>query len=547
MRGARVQAVRRPGVALLGCGAWGANHLRVWSELGHLVVACDPDPARRRWVRSQYPDLAVSGSPDEAIRRGDVEIVVVATPAATHGQVALAAIEAGKDVLVEKPLATRLSEAEAISTAATRTGAVVAVGHVLEYHPAITKLKSLVAEGALGRVLYAYSNRLNFGRLRTEENALWSFAPHDVALMCRLLGGLPETASCVGGSYVSPGVADVTLLSLEFRPDVRAHVFVSWLHPFKEHRFVVVGEEQMAVFDDTNSWDTKLVLYPHRVEWLNGRVPVANVAQNVAVPLEPSEPLRDECERFVECVRDRTRPLTDVESGLRVLEVLAAGERSLETSGQPIELRKPTACDRVAVESSAVVETGAEVGDDSKIWRWCHVMRGARIGRGCVLGQGVFVGGAAKIGDRVKVQNNVSVYDGVQLEDEVFCGPSVVFTNVKSARTTVDRSGEFVRTRVCSGASLGANSTVVCGVTVGAHALVGAGAVVTNDVVPHALVVGVPARQIGWVCECGETLREAACEWHCLRCGNTYYEVASENGVQFLQASEGSHELAQKA
>ena len=260
---------------MLGCGAWGVNHLRVWAELGYLVVACDPDPDRQRKVRSHYPHLEVSGSPQSTIERSDIDVVVVATPAATHGEIAVQSIEAGKDVLVEKPLATSLEDAEAISKTAARTGAVVAVGHVLEYHPAVAKLKSLIAEGALGRVRYAYSNRLNFGRVRTEENALWSFAPHDVALMCRLFGGLPDTATCSSGSYLSREVADVTLLSMGFKQDVRAHVFVSWLHPFKEQRFVVVGEEQMAVFDDTNSWNEKLVLYPHRVEWINGRVPVA--------------------------------------------------------------------------------------------------------------------------------------------------------------------------------------------------------------------------------------------------------------------------------
>ena len=181
------------------------------------------------------------------------------------------------------------------------------------------------------------------------------------------------------------------------------------------------------------------------------------------------------------------------------------------------------------------------------IWHWCHVMAGAAIGRGCVLGQGVFVAAGAKIGDRVKVQNNVSIYDGVQLEDQVFCGPSVVFTNVKTPRAGVDRHDEFVRTVVCNGASLGANSTVVCGVTIGANALVAAGAVVTNDVASHALVAGVPARQIGWACECGKRLRGVAHDWDCLRCFNMYRVTTGPDGAETLHQVGSSHELAQRS
>lgn len=180
------------------------------------------------------------------------------------------------------------------------------------------------------------------------------------------------------------------------------------------------------------------------------------------------------------------------------------------------------------VHPSATVDAGAEIGHGTKIWHYCHVMKGARVGERCILGQNVFVGGTAVIGNGVKIRNNVSVYDAVTLEDEVFCGPSMVFTNVIVPRAFIERKDEYRHTRICRGATLGANSTIICGHTVGAYALVGAGAVVTHDVKPHALVLGVPARQVGWVCRCGITLQDKESALACPACGARYQAVEGE-------------------
>ena len=228
--------------------------------------------------------------------------VAIATPAATHYQIALDSLKARKNVFVEKPLALTVEQGRTLVELAEKQSSILMVGHILLYHPAVRKLRQLIDEGLLGRVLYCYSNRLNMGLIRTEENILWSFAPHDISVMLHLLGEEPVAAEAEGQSYLTPGVVDVTLSRLRFKSGVTGHIFVSWLHPVKEQRLVVVGREQMAVFDDMA--ENKLVLYPHRVDW-PGRLPKAVKAEPVAVEIGTAEPLKEECCHFLDCVARR--------------------------------------------------------------------------------------------------------------------------------------------------------------------------------------------------------------------------------------------------
>jgi UDP-2-acetamido-3-amino-2,3-dideoxy-glucuronate N-acetyltransferase len=240
------------------------------------------------------------------------------------------------------------------------------------------------------------------------------------------------------------------------------------------------------------------------------------------VPLASEEPLKMECLHFLECIEQRTTPNTDGENGLRVLKILHMASESIHRHGEPVfAKREPRA--HYFVHPTAVVDQPTEIGEGSKIWHFSHVMPKCKLGQNCNLGQNVHIAEGVRIGDNVKIQNNVSVYHGVELEDDVFCGPSMVFTNVINPRSHVNRKSEYQKTLVRRGATLGANSTIVCGVTVGRYAFVGAGAVVTKDVLDHAMVVGVPARQIGWACYCGTSLRETADLWSCAECGNNYY------------------------
>jgi predicted dehydrogenase len=261
--------------------------------------------------------------------------IVIATPAETHFDLTRLSLEAGKDVFVEKPLALTYEQGEQLVRLAEERGRMLMVGHVLEYHPAIARLHELVRDGALGKIHYIYSNRLSLGKVRREENILWSFAPHDIAIILRLMGELPFQVIACGGAYLQPNIADVTVTHLLFDNGVRAHVHVSWLHPFKEHRLVVVGSRKMATFDDVAK---ELVLHDQRVDMTSEEQPVPIKGPGEPVEFAADEPLRLECEAFLQSIANRTSPLTDGESGLRVLKVLQAAQRSLVMNGEPVQL-----------------------------------------------------------------------------------------------------------------------------------------------------------------------------------------------------------------
>ncbi len=323
-------------VAVLGCGYWGQNLVRNFHRLGALRLVCDPSESARARVESIAPGTEAVPDFEAAFSRDDVRAVVIATPAETHHDLTMRAIAAGKDVFVEKPLALVYEEGAAMRDAAEKNGRVLMVGHLLDYHPAVVALRKLVADGALGRVNYIYSNRLNFGKIRTREDALWSFAPHDIGVILRLAGEMPIEATCSGGSYITPNLADVTISCLHFRMGVRAHIFVSWLNPFKEQKLVVVGDRKMAVFDDTLK-EGKLVLYDQRVD-LDNRQPVLQKGEREVIALPADEPLQKECEHFLECVRTRRTPTSGAAKGLEVLRVLQACQVSLQLNGRPVVL-----------------------------------------------------------------------------------------------------------------------------------------------------------------------------------------------------------------
>lgn len=521
-------------VAVVGVGYWGKNLARNFHDLGALAVLCDTHDAAEARCRQDYPGVRFSRNLSDVFSDPDVTAVVFATPAVTHYKMAKAALEAGKDVFVEKPLAIDVKHGEELVKLAAEKGRILMVGHILRYHPAILKLQELIRGGALGKIHYLYSNRLNIGKIRTEENILWSFAPHDISVMLALLNEMPAFVSCQGAAYLNSDVSDVTLSHFHFPSGVQAHIFVSWLHPIKEQRLVVVGSEKMAVFDDTA--DDKLVLYPHRVEWKN-RIPTAVKAQGEAVGLESCEPLRAECQHFLDSVASRTAPVSDGVEGLCVLRVLDACQRALRNGSVPLEpLVQTSAAEeektrRYFVHESAYVDEGAEVGDGTKIWHFSHVMKGARIGQQSIIGQNVNVDGGTIIGDRVKIQNNVSVYSGVVIEDEVFLGPSCVLTNVTNPRSQINRHSLYETTWLKRGCTVGANATIVCGTTVGRYAFIGAGAVLTKDVPDYALVVGNPGRRVGWMSRHGHRLGPPARDgvMLCPESGYRYREV--EPGV----------------
>lgn len=511
---------KQPEVAVIGCGYWGKNLVRNFHELGALACVCDVNEDALRAAGEKY-HIKTTSDWNEVLDDKRIYAVVIAAPAAQHYALTKQALLSGKDVYVEKPLALRSSEGVELVQLAKDADRILMVGHILEYHPALVELKRLVRSGTLGKIRYLYSSRLNLGKLRTEENILWSFAPHDVSAILSLLNEIPIRVASSGGSYLNSEIYDTTLTTLDFASGVKAHVFVSWLHPFKEQKLAVVGDRNMAVFDDMES-ENKLTLYPHRIDWLD-RLPVALRGEGQAIPLPKQEPLRMECEHFLQCLVQRSLPRTDGKSAVEVLRILEACESSLKEQGQPVEIG---VAPEFYCHPTAVVDPPSEIGRGTKVWHFSHVMPRAVIGERCILGQNVLIASGVRIGNNVKIQNNVAVYTGVELEDDVFCGPSMVFTNVINPRSHIVRKNEFKQTLVRRGATLGANSTVVCGTTIGEYAFVGAGAVVTHDVPNYALVLGTPARQVGWMCACGTRLSfnstAPTAETECCECGAAY-------------------------
>jgi UDP-2-acetamido-3-amino-2,3-dideoxy-glucuronate N-acetyltransferase len=505
-------------VAVIGCGYWGKNLVRNFKELGALAAICDMSEVAAKAMSAAH-GVPARGLAD-LLSDPTIKGVAIATPAETHYAIAKAAMEAGKAVFVEKPLALDLAEAEALAEQAERLGSVLMVGHLLQYHPAFLAIKDIVRKGDLGRVQYVYSNRLNLGKVRREENILWSFAPHDISMILSLMGGEPESVLCSGAAFLHNVIADVTTTHMDFPGGAQAHIFVSWLHPFKEQKLVVVGEKGMAVFDDGEPWTGKLKLYPHHIDWIDGR-PQPVKADPVPVKLDEAEPLKLECSHFLERIAKGDPARTDGAEGVRVLKVLHAADRSLK-EGRTVRLAELAETQRfpaATIHPSSFVDEGAEIGPGSKVWHFSHVLSGVKIGRDCVISQNVMIGPKVIIGDRCKIQNNVSLYQGVTLEDGVFCGPSCVFTNVMNPRAEIERKAEFRPTLVKRGASIGANATIVCGSTLGEYCFIGAGAVVTKDVPAFALMAGVPARRIGWVSKAGEKL---GADLICPRDGSRY-------------------------
>ena len=315
-------------VGLIGAGNWGKNHLRNLHELGVLNAVYDINEKTVAFHANTYPNVRFTQEEDEILQNPSILAVVIAVPAENHYELVKKYLQAGKDVLVEKPLALSVKEGEELVRLAENENRVLMVGHVLQYHPAIRKLKEIIDFGDLGDIRYIYSSRLNLGKLRVEENVLWSFAPHDISVMLMLLNGLePNGVHAFGGSYISKGVYDTTVTEMEFENNVKGHIYVSWLHPFKEQKLIVIGSKKMAVFDDVSM--EKLFLYPYKIDFATGALPIAQKVEYYVVKFGSAEPLREELIHFLDCVEKRSRPKTDGQEGLKVLRVLESAQKSL--------------------------------------------------------------------------------------------------------------------------------------------------------------------------------------------------------------------------
>jgi predicted dehydrogenase len=334
----------RIGIAVVGTGDWGANLVRNFANLpgAQLLALCDTDADRLKKTVARYPGVKGVADVRDIAADGRIQGVVVAASAVHHYPLAKTLLEAGKDVYVEKPLTLQVDHAETLVRLAREKNRILMVGHLLLYHPAVRYMKDFAASGEMGDILYIYSQRVNLGKVRRDENALWSFAPHDLSVILHLIDADPVDVVARGSAFLQSGVEDVVFVDLRF-PDGRlAHVHVSWLDPHKLRKFTVVGSQKMVVFDDMESSE-KIRVYDKGVD-RGGRVVSYDDALTVRsgdilIPkLSMQEPLRLECQHFIDCIRERRTPLTDGESGLRVVRVLAAAQASLEAGGAPIAL-----------------------------------------------------------------------------------------------------------------------------------------------------------------------------------------------------------------
>ena len=326
-------------VGVAGAGYWGPNLIRNFYQLpsAELTWCCDLDETQLSRMRGFYPGIRTTTAYEDLLQDPELEAVVIAVPARGHYQMARQALQAGKHVMVEKPLAMSSAEARDLIQTAEAHGRVLMVGHVFEYNPAVLHIKSLLQGGTIGDLYYIYSNRVNLGRVQSDVNALWSIAPHDISILLFLLGTMPETVSARGGRYLNGRVEDIVFVTMTFPGNVLAHTQASWLDPSKVRRMTFVGSEKMIVYDDVAD-EGKVKIYDKGVyrksNDIYGEFQYKVHSGDIYIPkIEMSEPLRNECTHFVECVQEGTTPRTDGHNGLRVVQVLEAAQRSLDEDG----------------------------------------------------------------------------------------------------------------------------------------------------------------------------------------------------------------------
>ncbi|MBW2590083.1 MAG: Gfo/Idh/MocA family oxidoreductase [Deltaproteobacteria bacterium] len=522
-------------ICVVGAGRWGKNHIKTLHELGFLAGIVEADSDTRNMFKEKYPGVKTFATVRDAIKE-DFDGFTVATPAETHFKIAEFIITRKKHVLVEKPLTLKASEARRLKELAEENNVNLMVGHLLLFHPAIRKIKELIEKGKIGKLEYIYSNRLNLGTVRTEENILWSFAPHDISIFQYFIGSLPIEVISRGGAFLQPHIHDSSMTVLTYPDNIVGHIYVSWLHPFKEHRMVVIGSKGMFSYEDSSD-DKNILFYEKGIDWIQGE-PIKRDGPTEIIPYEKKMPLTEELKYFAKHTNGDPVKTADAQNGAEVLEILEKASESLLTGGRGLEVGGRTSEIRSQkpgffAHHSVEIDEKTTIGSGTKIWHFSHILSGSRIGENCNIGQNVVIGPDVTIGKQCKIQNNVSVYKGVTLEDGIFCGPSMVFTNIYNPRAEIRKMDQVRPTLVKKGTTIGANATIVCGVTLGRYSFIGAGTVVTKDVPDHALVVGNSAKQIGWVCGCGERLTD---NLECSSCGKSYRECDSGIKEYFSQS-----------
>lgn len=317
-------------ICVVGAGYWGINIIRNIYQLGNLGSVVEINKDLHKNINQIAPNVRIIEDYDLALKDNDIDGIMIATPSIMHGKMVKKALEFKKNVFVEKPLCLELKEGNEIAKIADREKLKVMVGHLLLYHPAFLALKREISNSSIGNLRYIYSNRLSLGKLRREEDVLWSFAPHDISMILSILNDKPKTVEAFGGSYLQSNVKDTSITMLQFQNNIKAHIFVSWLHPYKDQRLIVIGDKGMIVFADVLNNENKLMLYQHKAGWQEN-IPV--IEKSSGIPIEydkTAEPLHLECTNFIDWIEGGKEPPSNIQEGLRVLDVLNQAKKSLD-------------------------------------------------------------------------------------------------------------------------------------------------------------------------------------------------------------------------
>src|SRR5687768_17164220 len=306
-------------ICVVGGGRWGKNHIRTLHQMGCLAAFVEPHDATRAALVAQFPKAHAHAAIDEALAQG-YDGFTVATPAETHNDIATKIIGRGKHVLVEKPLSLRAQDARSLAAFAAEKRVNLMVGHVMLFHPAVQRIAQLIQGGKIGKLEYIYSNRLNLGTVRTEENILWSFAPHDISIFQMIIGAQPQEVVSRGGMFLRPGIHDSTMTVLTYPNNIVGHIFVSWLHPFKEHRLVAIGSKGMLSFEDSSE-RKEILFYEKGIDWVQGE-PKKREGPTESIAYDKKQPLDAELEYFVDCLDGRPVEIAGAKNAIEVLDIL---------------------------------------------------------------------------------------------------------------------------------------------------------------------------------------------------------------------------------
>jgi UDP-2-acetamido-3-amino-2,3-dideoxy-glucuronate N-acetyltransferase len=493
-------------LGLIGAGYWGKNLVRDFYKLNVLKTVCDKDIDILEQHKLNYPNIIITTQWENILNDAEITSICISLPAELHYKFAKTALLKDKDVYIEKPITLNIDEVQELINIAKNNNKILMVGHLLNYHPVIIKIKEQLKNGLIGNIKHIISNRLNLGKFRTNENALWSLAPHDISIILSFLNNkLPDKIKCNGFSLITKDIHDTTNTILEYDNNIYVNINSSWLSPYKERKLTIIGDKGMIVFDDVKHGFT---VYKDYLGYKDN-IPITTNSTGVYYECDDKlSPLTIECKHFIDCCINRNNPLTDGEEGLRVLKVLTSCQNSLINNGQIIYPNKinNTVIDKqspIYIHPTATIDDGASIGNGTKIYHYTHISSDCIIGQNCNIGQNVYIAPGVVLGNGCKVQNNVSIYKGVICEDYVFFGPSCVLTNDLNPRAQYSKNGNYIETYIEKCATIGANATIICGNRIGHHALIGAGAVVTKNIEPNQIVVGNPAKVIGTIDEYG--------------------------------------------